>query len=118
MNKSEQKITVLTRDPTAMKWKVQNGKYQYTAEIILTRSIVLEMSVFAGTRASWGGLSLMARHVISKEKRRQQIRDEFGPEIAQEIFDIVELKYGTYLLERAKRLEKNRNEKKRNEKNK
>ncbi len=105
MNKSHQKITVLRRDPIGMKWKVQNGKYEYTAEIKPTRGVVLEMTVFAGTRASFGGLVLMARHVIGKEKRRQQIRREFGEEIAEEIFELVEQKYGIYLSQRKLRLQ-------------
>ena len=59
------KRTIITRNPELMIWEVKSSGVKYSASI---SGIKLKLTKEAGTRESYGGKTLLARHFLGKEK--------------------------------------------------
>ena len=75
------------------RWDSKCGEWFFSAEI---NGIKLELSRHKGTRESYGGKSLLARHFLEKVKWQNHVKENFGEEIFEEIFNTMKQNYDDY----------------------
>ena len=64
-------------------WRATHQGINYSARI---DGIKLELTSDEGTRESYGGMQILARHFLTKAKWQKQVKDTFGEAVFNEIF--------------------------------
>ena len=91
--RSRSELTILKRDVKKLLWEVKRADTYYTASI---DGIKLELTKHEGTKESFGGKTLLARHFLEKEKWQKMVEDDFGHELFTEIYSSLKLQYAKY----------------------
>ncbi len=68
-------------------WIVTYQGANYSAKI---DGIKLELTKDCGTKESFGGKPLLARHFLNKEKWQAYVREVFGEVVFKEIFNLLQ----------------------------
>jgi hypothetical protein len=66
-------------------WRASHQGVNYSARIEID-GIKLELTRDAGTRESYGGKQLLARHFLNKAKWQALVKEQFGEVVFNEIF--------------------------------
>ncbi len=72
---------------TRTEWRISRQGVNYSARI---NGIKLELTRDEGTRESYGGKQLLARHFLNKAKWQNLVKEQFGEDIFNEIFSQLE----------------------------
>ena len=64
-------------------WRTTHDGINYSAKI---DGIKLELTRDSGTKESYGGKSLLARHFLTKPKWQNHVKEIFGDQIFNEVF--------------------------------
>lgn len=68
-------------------WRAVHQGVNYSARI---DGIKLELIRDEGTRDSYGGKQLLARHFLNKIKWQNHVKEHFGEEVFNEIFNLLQ----------------------------